>query len=62
MELDLINQNISEEPEETFCKNMATELEERVSILEKEFTAKADELQAKVQSVEEAADRHKAAR
>lgn len=58
-ELDLINQNTPEASEENFTyKKMATELEERVAILEKEFTLKADELEARVKSVEEAADRH----
>lgn len=58
LELDLINQNTSVASKKIFtCKKMATELEERVAILEKELTAKADELEAKVKSVEEAADR-----
>ncbi|KAL8133502.1 hypothetical protein AgCh_008823 [Apium graveolens] len=57
-ELDLINQNPPEILKENFiCKKMATELEERVAILEKEVTVKADEPEAKVKSVEEAADR-----
>lgn len=58
-ELDLINQNTPEASKDIFtCKKMATELEERVAIVEKDFTAKADELEAKVKRIEEAANRH----